>query len=58
MVASERKSDEEKGVHKVTFTLTVALAFPTGKLNMWDSLQDYSIVSNYIGTIKAKSYNP
>lgn len=32
MVASERKLDEEKGDHKVTFTLTVALAFPTGKL--------------------------
>lgn len=29
MVASERKLDKDKGDHKVTFTLTVALAFPT-----------------------------
>ena len=32
MVASETKLDKERGDHKVTFTLTVALAFPTGKL--------------------------
>jgi len=26
----DKKLDKEKGDHKVTFTLTVALAFPTG----------------------------
>ena len=30
MVVGEKKLDKEKGDHKVTFTLTVALAFPSG----------------------------
>ena len=30
MVVGEKKLDKAKGDHKVTFTLTVALAFPSG----------------------------
>jgi len=34
MVVTEKKLDKDNGDHKVTFTLTVALAFPSGECSM------------------------